>query len=165
MTGFVVGFSGSKIFCLHVYNMTTFEVPLSSPMFQVCLNYKFDTIAAFGNIADIYARSLFLPLNQPFLGQHDNHIINNYKLRLIRVAQNFKHYLFMFFWKMQRFFLFPGFAFKALLSFRAFLFLKCCVWFEFCMIEIYLMSPNPSFTPCVFGMYSLKVWSKKSPQR
>ena len=36
MTGFVVGFSGSKIFCLHVYNMTTFEVPLSSPMFQVC---------------------------------------------------------------------------------------------------------------------------------
>ena len=34
MTGFVVGFSGSKIFCLHVYNMTTIEVPLSSPMFQ-----------------------------------------------------------------------------------------------------------------------------------
>lgn len=34
MTGFVVGFSGSKIFCLHVYSMTTIEVPLSSPMFQ-----------------------------------------------------------------------------------------------------------------------------------
>ncbi len=26
--------SGSKIFCLHVYSMTTIEVPLSSPMFQ-----------------------------------------------------------------------------------------------------------------------------------
>ena len=26
MTGFVVGFSGSKIFCLHVYSMTTIEV-------------------------------------------------------------------------------------------------------------------------------------------
>ena len=36
MTGhFVVGFSGSKIFCLHVYSMTTIEVPLSSPMYQV----------------------------------------------------------------------------------------------------------------------------------
>lgn len=34
MLGFVVGFSGSKIFCLHVYSMTTIEVPLSSPMFQ-----------------------------------------------------------------------------------------------------------------------------------
>ncbi len=34
MTGFVVGFSGSKIFCLHVYSMTTIEVPLSSQMFQ-----------------------------------------------------------------------------------------------------------------------------------
>jgi intraflagellar transport protein 122 len=34
MTGFVVGFSGSKIFCLHVYSMTTIEVPLSSPLFQ-----------------------------------------------------------------------------------------------------------------------------------
>ena len=34
MMGFVVGFSGSKIFCLHVYSMTTIEVPLSSPMFQ-----------------------------------------------------------------------------------------------------------------------------------
>ena len=34
MTGFVVGFSGSKIFCLHVYSMTTIEVPLSSPMYQ-----------------------------------------------------------------------------------------------------------------------------------
>lgn len=34
MMGFVVGFSGSKIFCLHVYSMTTIEVPLSTPMFQ-----------------------------------------------------------------------------------------------------------------------------------
>ena len=34
MLGFVVGFSGSKIFCLHVYSMTTIEVPLSSPMYQ-----------------------------------------------------------------------------------------------------------------------------------
>ena len=34
MMGFVVGFSGSKIFCLHMYSMTTIEVPLSSPMYQ-----------------------------------------------------------------------------------------------------------------------------------
>ena len=34
MQGFVVGFSGSKIFCLHVYSMTTIEVPLSSQMYQ-----------------------------------------------------------------------------------------------------------------------------------
>jgi len=27
-------FLGSKVFCLHVYSMTTIEVPLSSPMFQ-----------------------------------------------------------------------------------------------------------------------------------
>ena len=34
MQGFVVGFTGSKIFCLHVYSMTTIEVPLSSQMYQ-----------------------------------------------------------------------------------------------------------------------------------
>ena len=34
LLGFVVGFSGSKIFSLHVYSMTTIEVPLSSPMYQ-----------------------------------------------------------------------------------------------------------------------------------
>ena len=34
LMGFVVGFSGSKIFSLHVYSMTTIEVPLSSPMYQ-----------------------------------------------------------------------------------------------------------------------------------
>ena len=34
MQGFVVGFSGPKIFCLHVYSMTTIEVPLSSQMYQ-----------------------------------------------------------------------------------------------------------------------------------
>ena len=34
MMGFVVGFTGSKIFCLHVYSMTTIEVPLSSPLYQ-----------------------------------------------------------------------------------------------------------------------------------
>ena len=34
MMGFVVGFSGSKIFCLHVYSMTTIEVPLSAAMYQ-----------------------------------------------------------------------------------------------------------------------------------
>ena len=34
LQGFVVGFSGSKIFCLHVYAMTTVEVPQSAPMYQ-----------------------------------------------------------------------------------------------------------------------------------
>ncbi len=34
MMGFVVGFSGSKIFCLHVYSMTSIDVPLSAPMYQ-----------------------------------------------------------------------------------------------------------------------------------
>ena len=32
--GFVVGFSGSKIFCLHVYAMSSVEVPQSAPMYQ-----------------------------------------------------------------------------------------------------------------------------------
>ena len=27
LQGFVVGFTGSKIFCLHIYSMTTVEVP------------------------------------------------------------------------------------------------------------------------------------------
>ena len=49
MTGFVVGFSGSKIFCLHVYNMTTFEVPLSSPMFQVYLYFLYIEKENFSN--------------------------------------------------------------------------------------------------------------------
>ena len=67
MTGFVVGFSGSKIFCLHVYNMTTFEVPLSSPMFQVCLSYVLYTMAAFGNFFPnhIWVKSQFhLPMSK-----------------------------------------------------------------------------------------------------
>ncbi|XP_040577415.1 intraflagellar transport protein 122 homolog [Lepeophtheirus salmonis] len=45
MNGFVVGFSGSKIFCLHVYSMSTIEVPLSSAMFQY-LNRK-DFVCAY----------------------------------------------------------------------------------------------------------------------
>ena len=32
--GFVVGFSGSKIFCLHVYAMSSVEVPQSASMYQ-----------------------------------------------------------------------------------------------------------------------------------
>ena len=32
--GFVVGFCGSRIFCLHVYNMSSVEVPQSTPMYQ-----------------------------------------------------------------------------------------------------------------------------------
>jgi len=32
--GFVVGFSGSKIFCLHVYSMSAVDVPQSAPMYQ-----------------------------------------------------------------------------------------------------------------------------------
>ncbi|CAB4004101.1 intraflagellar transport 122 homolog, partial [Paramuricea clavata] len=34
LQGFVVGFSGSKIFCLHVYAMTAVEVPQSASMYQ-----------------------------------------------------------------------------------------------------------------------------------
>ncbi|XP_064607326.1 intraflagellar transport protein 122 homolog isoform X2 [Liolophura sinensis] len=34
LQGFVVGFSGSKIFCLHVYAMSSVEVPQSASMYQ-----------------------------------------------------------------------------------------------------------------------------------
>ncbi|XP_070558026.1 intraflagellar transport protein 122 homolog [Ptychodera flava] len=34
LQGFVVGFSGSKIFCLHIYAMSAVEVPQSAPMYQ-----------------------------------------------------------------------------------------------------------------------------------
>ncbi|XP_019647680.1 PREDICTED: intraflagellar transport protein 122 homolog [Branchiostoma belcheri] len=34
MQGFVVGYCGSKIFCLHVYSMTAIDVPQSAPMYQ-----------------------------------------------------------------------------------------------------------------------------------
>jgi intraflagellar transport protein 122 len=34
LQGFVVGFAGSKIFCLHIYSMTTVEVPQSAAMYQ-----------------------------------------------------------------------------------------------------------------------------------
>ncbi|XP_054274065.1 intraflagellar transport protein 122 homolog [Macrosteles quadrilineatus] len=34
LMGFVVGFCGSKIFCLHVSTMAAIEVPLSAPMYQ-----------------------------------------------------------------------------------------------------------------------------------
>ena len=34
LQGFVVGFTGSKIFCLHVYAMSSVEVPQSAPMYQ-----------------------------------------------------------------------------------------------------------------------------------
>ncbi|XP_049608831.1 intraflagellar transport protein 122 homolog [Syngnathus scovelli] len=34
MQGFMVGFNGSKIFCLHVYSMSAVEVPQSAPMYQ-----------------------------------------------------------------------------------------------------------------------------------
>ncbi|XP_059169667.1 intraflagellar transport protein 122 homolog [Physella acuta] len=34
LQGFVVGFSGSKIFCLHVYAMSAVDVPQSAPMYQ-----------------------------------------------------------------------------------------------------------------------------------
>lgn len=32
--GFVVGFSGSKIFCLHIYSMSSVDVPQSASMYQ-----------------------------------------------------------------------------------------------------------------------------------
>ncbi|ELU12491.1 hypothetical protein CAPTEDRAFT_164190 [Capitella teleta] len=34
LQGFVVGFTGSRIFCLHVYAMSSVEVPQSAPMYQ-----------------------------------------------------------------------------------------------------------------------------------
>ncbi|XP_040048107.2 intraflagellar transport protein 122 homolog isoform X1 [Gasterosteus aculeatus] len=34
MQGFMVGYNGSKIFCLHVYAMSAVEVPQSAPMYQ-----------------------------------------------------------------------------------------------------------------------------------
>ncbi|XP_077073746.1 intraflagellar transport protein 122 homolog isoform X2 [Siphateles boraxobius] len=34
LQGFVVGYNGSKIFCLHVYAMAAVEVPQSAPMYQ-----------------------------------------------------------------------------------------------------------------------------------
>lgn len=34
LSGFVVGQSGSKTFCLNGATMTTFELPLSAPMYQ-----------------------------------------------------------------------------------------------------------------------------------
>ncbi|XP_047231426.1 intraflagellar transport protein 122 homolog isoform X2 [Girardinichthys multiradiatus] len=34
MQGYVVGYNGSKIFCLHIYSMSAVEVPQSAPMFQ-----------------------------------------------------------------------------------------------------------------------------------
>ncbi|CAG0915966.1 unnamed protein product [Notodromas monacha] len=39
--GFVVGFAGSKIFCLYMYNMETIEVPLSAPMYQFLERERF----------------------------------------------------------------------------------------------------------------------------
>jgi intraflagellar transport protein 122 len=48
MQGFVVGFAGSKIFCLHVYSMTTIEVPLSSPMYQYLERKEFASAYATG---------------------------------------------------------------------------------------------------------------------
>ncbi|MED6266259.1 hypothetical protein CHARACLAT_000298, partial [Characodon lateralis] len=34
MQGYMVGYNGSKIFCLHVYSMSAVEVPQSAPMYQ-----------------------------------------------------------------------------------------------------------------------------------
>ncbi|NP_998055.1 intraflagellar transport protein 122 homolog [Danio rerio] len=34
LQGFVVGYNGSRIFCLHVYSMAAVEVPQSAPMYQ-----------------------------------------------------------------------------------------------------------------------------------
>ncbi|MCL4121553.1 UNVERIFIED_CONTAM: hypothetical protein GTU68_061156, partial [Idotea baltica] len=51
LQGFVVGFSGSKIFCLHIYNMSTIEVPQSAPMYQYLDKKMFNdayTIACLG---------------------------------------------------------------------------------------------------------------------
>jgi intraflagellar transport protein 122 len=41
MPGFVVGFSGSNIYCLHVFSMTAVEVPQSHSMFQYLKNKEF----------------------------------------------------------------------------------------------------------------------------
>jgi len=41
LQGFVVGFTGSKIFCLHIYSMTTVEVPQSAAMYQYLEKQEF----------------------------------------------------------------------------------------------------------------------------
>eukprot|EP00033_Pygsuia_biforma_P001760 GCRY01001970.1.p1 GENE.GCRY01001970.1~~GCRY01001970.1.p1 ORF type:complete len:1226 (+),score=346.97 GCRY01001970.1:229-3906(+) len=42
LQGFVVGFKGSKIFCLHIYAMQTIDVPQSSSLHQYLENKDFD---------------------------------------------------------------------------------------------------------------------------
>eukprot|EP00057_Strongylocentrotus_purpuratus_P025672 XP_011680146.1 PREDICTED: intraflagellar transport protein 122 homolog [Strongylocentrotus purpuratus] len=55
LQGFVVGFTGSKIFCLHIYAMTTVEVPQSSGMYQYLERKQFNDTAkkAFTRVRDL----------------------------------------------------------------------------------------------------------------
>jgi hypothetical protein len=53
MQGFVVGFAGSKIFCLHVYSMTTIEVPLSSPLYQYLERKEFESAYVTGSVEHV----------------------------------------------------------------------------------------------------------------
>ncbi|CAD6191210.1 unnamed protein product [Caenorhabditis auriculariae] len=42
MMGFVVGFSGNKVFCLHMYQMNAFEVPFSIQLYQYIEDKNFE---------------------------------------------------------------------------------------------------------------------------
>uniref|UniRef100_A0A158P9M3 Intraflagellar transport protein 122 homolog n=1 Tax=Angiostrongylus cantonensis TaxID=6313 RepID=A0A158P9M3_ANGCA len=41
MFGFVVGFSGNKVYCLHIYAMQTLEVPFSNQLYQYIENKEY----------------------------------------------------------------------------------------------------------------------------
>ncbi|KHJ88934.1 hypothetical protein OESDEN_11261 [Oesophagostomum dentatum] len=42
MFGFVVGFSGNKVYCLHIYAMQAIEVPFSNQLYQYIENKEYD---------------------------------------------------------------------------------------------------------------------------
>lgn len=42
--GFVVGFSGNKVFCLHLYAMTAVEVPFSNQLFQLLEHGEYEFV-------------------------------------------------------------------------------------------------------------------------
>lgn len=96
MMGFVVGFSGSKIFCLHVYSMTTIEVPLSSPMFQYLekkdldLAYETACLGVTENDWEALGKSALLTLNTDIAKKSFTRIKDLKYLELIYEIENKK---------------------------------------------------------------------------
>lgn len=61
--GFVVGLSGSKVFCLNGNEMTTLDIPLGAPMYQYLDSERYEeayNIACLGN--SVQKVKLFLTL-------------------------------------------------------------------------------------------------------